>query len=74
MWSTLPVNVINGLLLELVDLLVQGIIPDSPERSRYPRRAPALLAASSQEKIQKIQQVYAPIALRVEPTPRQRKP
>lgn len=62
-----PVDVANGLLLDLVDLLVESVLPHCLQRARYPSRAPPLLPVPRQEKVEKIQQVDAPVAIRVEP-------
>lgn len=64
-----PVHLVDGLLLELVDLLVQGVLANRLQRARYPGRAPPLLAVPRQEKVQKVQQIDPPVTVRVESAP-----
>lgn len=64
---SLPVDVPDGLLLDLLDLLVQGVLSHRLKRASHPRRTPLLLSVPHEEKVEKIQQIDAAIAVRVEP-------
>lgn len=56
----------DGLFLDLVDLLVKSVLPHRLKSARHPGRPPPLLPIPRQEKVEKVQQVDATVAIRVE--------
>lgn len=61
-----PIDTADALHLDLVDLLAQSILPDSVQRPRHPRRASSLLRVPPHEEVEKVEQIYSPIAASVE--------
>lgn len=67
MIGTSPIDVVDRLLLELVDLLVERVFPNRLQRPGHPSGAPSLFSVPSQEKVEKIQEIYPPVSVGVEP-------
>lgn len=65
-----PINTVDGLHLDLVDLLAQSILPDGVQCPRHPCRASSLLRIPRHEEVEKVEQIYSPIAASVEPVTR----
>lgn len=65
--SSIPVDMTDGLLLYLFDLLVQGVFSHCLQRASYPRRAPPLLSIPRKEEVKEIKQIDTAISVCVEP-------